>query len=497
MIVGSAIARHASAKPDDVALVFDGETISWSELEALIGKAASWIESADTRGKSVALLLPNCPALAVFFLAAVRLGREAQIFDVQWPRMHVETILQQLSPDLSIADEASTPARETIALPHAALRFDGLKTWLADGRTLTDWPRVDPSAPFYVGFTSGSTGLPKGYRRNHRSWIASFEAAREEFGVGENDVVAAPGTLTHSLYLFALAYAMHEGATCLLSRGFKPSAVMADISQHAATVLFGVPAQLGMISRHLADRSETKLPALRWLISSGSKWSSRNDPTLRATFPNALFAEFYGASETSFISVARDDEEAPGRSVGRAFPSVRISIRDDDGNLCAAGEDGRIFVSSDMLFGGYATPAKDIARYSDGAIGVGDIGHLDANGFLFLTGRESRMIVTSGKNLFPEEVEQILERHPAIERAAVVAIADAKRGEKLLAIVKLRENFKTVRPDLIAFVRARLPLFKTPRDYRVASAWPLTRSGKTDFANLAKMLQNNELERMP
>ena len=494
MIVGAAIADHAKARPDRAALVFDGQQISWQALETMCRRAASWIQAKDPDGLSVALHLPNCPALVVLFLASIRLGREAQILDTQWAPAQTRDLVRRLKASLVISEDMIDA--EAVMVSKDALDCEGMSDWQNNIDSLADWPDVDPETPFYVGFTSGSTGVPKGYRRNHQSWIRSFEAAQEEFTLTAEDVVIAPGTLTHSLHLFALAYALHEGACCVLMRSFKPSAVTEAIREQNATILFGVPAQLGLISRYLGEKTVDAYRTLRWLISSGSKWSSREDPVLRGTFPDALFAEFYGASETSFITIAKDGEPVPEGSVGRPFSNVDVRIRDMEGNCIDPGAAGRIFVRSDMMFDGYATGTGELACAPDGAMCVGDIGYMDECGYLFLTGRENRMIVTSGKNLFPEEVENILAAHPHVECAAILGVEDARRGEKLLAILYTRASAILTRKEIIAYARGQLPLFKVPRNYLVARDWPMTRSGKTDFAALREMVAAGVLEKL-
>lgn len=486
MIVGSSIARHAQLRPTELALVFEREAMTWENLEILLRRAAAVIETRSPSGQSVALLLPNVPALAIFFLAAVRLGREAQILEPQWHLDETQRVLALLNPALLISTEPLDGAHSCIVLPETALDFAGLSNFLGSSGTLDAWPHVDPDASFYVGFTSGSTGLPKGYRRSHRSWIASFEAAQQEFAFGARDVFVAPGALTHSLNLFTLACAMHEGALCLFFRKFKPNRILEWSRKYRATVLLAVPSQLEMIANYATNRDQAAVDSLHWLISSGSKWSRRDNPILRRIFHAAVFAEFYGASETSFIAVARDGDAAPADSVGRAFAGVEIRILGPDEQILPAGQVGRIFAFSQMLFKEYVFSPGYHQYISRNAIAPGDIGYLDADGFLFLTGRENRMIVTSGMNLYPEEVERVLEQCDGIEHAALIAAPDETRGEKLLAIVKTKSSARPTSRVIIAFARQRLPLFKTPRVYGVVSRWPFTPSGKTDFEELKR-----------
>jgi long-chain acyl-CoA synthetase len=152
-----------------------------------------------------------------------------------------------------------------------------------------------------------------------------------------------------------------------------------------------------------------------------------------------------------------------------------------------AGRVGRVFVESPFVFMGYAAGGEqDLYRAGD-ALSVGDRGYLDDDGYLYLVGREGRMIVTSGKNVFPEEIERALERHPAVAAAAVLGLPDARRGERLLALVSLRPNTRVRRAQLVAHLRPALPLAKVPRAYAAVARWPRTSSGKSDFAALARL----------
>jgi long-chain acyl-CoA synthetase len=187
--------------------------------------------------------------------------------------------------------------------------------------------------------------------------------------------------------------------------------------------------------------------------------------------------------------VARDDENVPPGSVGRAFAGVELTIRDHRGHVLPPGEAGEVFVKSPFLFMGYACGEATPPREADGAVSVGDVGRLDPQGFLHLVGRASRMIITAGKNVHPEQVERVLEAHPAIAQAMVLGTDDARRGERLVALVRFRDGASADTATLIAHARAALPLAGVPRRYALPPQWPTTSSGKSDFAALRRLWQ--------
>jgi len=492
--IAAPFADHARRHGDKPALIFDSLVISWRELVATLDRLAAGLAARTASGDAIALVLPQSPALALLFLACARAGRQAQILDAGWPKTLRAEILDRLAPALIVSAEPQPRAAPAWRLDDCS-DIESLLRGLPALTASVPLPPVDADALFYCGLTSGSTGLPRAYRRTHRSWLESFLADELEFGIGADDVVLAPGSLTHSLFVYALAHGLYRGASVILCARFRPFDVLRLARAHRASVIYSVPSQVQLLVEAATARGEKPLADLRWLLVTGAKWFARNDLGLRRLLPRARCVEFYGASETSFITLARDDDNVPPGSVGRAFAHVQVRIRDEDHRALAPNQSGLVFVQSPMLFHSYAdgTP-DDIIRNGD-EISVGDVGYLNDDGFLFLTGRASRMIVTAGKNLFPEKVEAVLRAHPDIAEIAVIGIADALRGEKLVALFKPRAGHRVpTRRDLIGFARARLPLYKVPRHYAPIADWPMTHSGKSDLKTLTAMWQNGACE---
>ena len=458
MIVGGKIAEHAAARPQAPALSCDGETLTWSALDSILKRTASWLNIVAPHARTVTIDIPNSPALALIFLAAIRLGREVQILDTGWPRGMRARLLDLLKPDaMIVCNEERT---DFICIDPRQLGLQEFASFVTCLDELPCWPIVDPESPFYTGFTSGTTGLPKGYRRNHRSWVRSFEAAQTAFPLDASASICAPGTMTHSLHLFAFAYAMHSGAHCLLCRAFRPDQTLQQMRRHQTTHLFVSPAQSALLVA--TCRMQAPIETLRWLISSGAKWRERDRADLQTLFPNAGALEFYGTSETSFISFRHADAGGEDKSVGKPFGGVQLCVRRADGSRAEFGEAGVICVKSEMMFDSYI-PEGSAEFDTDGFFATQDFGKIDQSGELVLTGRRNRMIVTAGKNLFPEEVEAVLESHAAVNFAAVFEIEDARRGERVVAVVESAAGL--TRRTLIGFLGQHLPSFKIPRRY--------------------------------
>lgn len=485
MTIGATLFDHVAGTPDRIALVCDDQALTWRAFAGAVLEAEREIE-AETAGRpgGVALLMAPSPHFLARFQAAARLGREAQVLDPAWPAATVADVVAALRPAVVYADR---PTPGAVLLDTRRPIDTAFASRDRGGRT----PPA-PASPFYVGFTSGSTGSPKGYRRSHRSWTESFAADAREFGVTARDVVLAPGAMTHSLFLYAAIHALQIGATLVISRAFRPDAALDATARHAVTVLYAAPTQL----RLMLDVDAPPLQSVRQVLSSGAKWFADATQELRTRFPHARFAEFYGASELSYVTVRKHEEHCDESSVGRAFSGVRLAIRDAQGDALPPGDVGRVFVASPFLFDGYALGAATLLRHED-EMSVGDLGYLDAAGCLHLVGRENRMIVTSGKNVYPEEVERVLMTCPGVRAAAVLGVPDPRRGERLVAMIWPDPAHAVARRELSRHVRAHLSLAQNPRVFVTAREWRWTASGKTDFAAMRRLWDDGAWDLAP
>lgn len=320
--------------------------------------------------------------------------------------------------------------------------------------------------PWVFCQSSGSSGRAKTIRRSQASWIASFQVNRALLGITPRDRYAVLGELGHSLALYAAVEALHLGCGLMLLAGDSPRAQLAALAR--ATVLYATPTQLRRLL--LAARGDT-LAGMAQVICGGGKLDAACRQGLTGLFPNAALREFYGASETSFITIA-DDRTPPG-SVGRAYPGVEMQLAPDGG----------IWVRSPYLFDGYTEPGPQIARRADGFVSVGDLGRLDGQGYLFLQGRASRVVTIADRNLCLDEVEAVLAAAGAGVCAAL-ALPDAQRGHALLAVVEGPENPALARA-LRRACRDELGDHAVPRWIRHLPALPLLASGKPDLVALA------------
>lgn len=515
MTVAEAWLRWALTNPHRPALVIDQQTFSYGDLGQQVTAWVARLEDiAAIQASSlsypladppwggdlfnacrvrVGMLLPNRVEAIAVFLATVTMGGVAMVLNPDWSTTQVQQVLSHYPVDIVITTESWEKV-----LPEACPRWilDAMPDKTA-GPSLAELflqsQAIAPEAPFYIGFTSGTTGLPKGIVRHHRSWLDSFATSRQELGLRESDRVLVPGSLAYSLSLFTALDTLNSGATLYLMPLFNPRHAVAQLAQ--ITVLVCVPTLLDAIIR-AAQRQQMQWPGVRSLICTGASYPVSLHRTAAQTFPVAVQQIYYGASELSFISLWTSDESPPLESVGRAMAGVAIAICQEDGQPCAVGETGLITVSSTMLSMGYLVGGKvrPLRRLAQG-VTVGDRGWLDAKGWLYVAGRDSDRLTTSGITLDPAEVERILEQHPAIQVAAVVGLPDERRGMRLVAVVV---GDRLSRQEAIAWVRSRLSKAKCPtRFYRTAQL-PVAPSGKLDRAMVQRWVIDHapQLERL-
>lgn len=324
---------------------------------------------------------------------------------------------------------------------------------------------AEPAQRIYCE-SSGSSGAAKLIRRDARSWIASFDINRDLFEIGPQDSYAVLGHLGYSLSLYAALEALHCGAGLALLSDLRPQHQAAALRQHRITTLYATPSQLRILLR-----SDTmNFIDLRRVICGGGAL----DPTLREDIaqrlPSAQLTEFFGASETSFITIS-DDQTPPG-SVGRPYPHVSLQIDGD--------RSGEIWVNSPYLFEGYEAGHSPLTRWREGYLAIGEIGFLDADGYLFLQGRRSRMVTVADQNVHPEAIETTLMALAGVKNAAVITPQDPLRGHMIVAAVV----GTTSEAELRQACRAQLGEASVPRRIWQLEQMPMLAAGKPDLKRL-------------
>jgi acyl-CoA synthetase (AMP-forming)/AMP-acid ligase II len=416
----------------------------WKEADRL---AALFVDAGVAEGAVAGLALPNSPRFPAALLALWRLDATVALLSPQYGPGELSAITTGIKPACIVADRAGS--------------FDVLIP--ADAGA----PASPPSAAL-LKFSSGSTAEPKGIALSAANVLAEVENVTQTLGLGDGDRVLASVPLFHS-YGFDLGVlpTLYAGSTLVLEDGFVPRRTLAALADPDLTAFLGVPAQYRAL---LAARVEPPpdLSGARWLLSCTAPLA----PDVVTAFSDrfrAPICQHYGSSETGAVTT-HVPTEVLGRpaSVGRAMAGVSVT-------LC--GDDGEVVVESGAVAEGYVLGAPSgPSPFREGSFWTGDLGTLDADGFLTVLGRRDALINVGGLKVSPAEVAATLEAHPAVREAAVIGVPDGAGDELPYAVVALSGS--AGESELLAYCGATLAEYKVPRRIEIRDELPRTAAGK-------------------
>lgn len=479
-------AASALARPDDIAVIDDDGAVTFRDLDAGSTALAKGMRSAGVRrGDRLGLMSVNHRDFVGATVAAAKLGVGVVHLNTGFAAPQLAEVIDReeitglvIDADFLHLLEGNRPTIPVfVADARSGRRWKGhrpLDDLRADsGRWSLPLPASIPVPP--VLLTSGTTGTPKGARRTNRIDASAATGVVERIPYRHDDVVAITSPLFHAWGLAQMTLAATIGATIVVSRAFDPAATLTTIEREDVTVLAVVPV---ILQRLLAAPGfdDADLSSLRIVASSGSAlpvpvvvdWLDRGGPNLY---------NLYGSTEVGQATLADpDDLVREPSTAGRVLPGSVVKILDDEGDELPVGGTGRIFVGNGAQFDGYTGGGgKEIVA---GLMSSGDVGHLDDDGLLYVTGRADDMIVSGGENVFPGEVEDLLLDHPEIDDVAVVGVADDDFGQRLAAHVVCADGSGLTKKAVKSLVGRSLARHKVPRDVHFVDELPRTPTGK-------------------
>lgn len=343
------------------------------------------------------------------------------------------------------------------------------------------WPRgADDQDLALLLYTSGTSGRPKGVMLTHGNLSANVDQVQEWIHFRRREVLAGVLPQFHTFGLTVLTLVpLTFGCRVVYTARFVPHRMVKLIREHGATVLVAIPSMYNAINR-VKDASPEDFKTLRYVVSGGEPLPDAVSQGFFDRF-GIRINEGYGLTETSPVTNWCRPWEYRPHSVGRALPGIDQRIVDlNSGAAMGPNEDGEVIMKGPNIMRGYFNRPEETAAVFDanGFFKTGDIGRLDEDGHLFITGRLKEMIIVGGENVFPREIEEVLNRHPAVADSGVVGVMDPMRGELPAAYVELKEGQKAEERELIAWCRERLAGYKCPSFVRVLDKLPRNPTGK-------------------
>jgi fatty-acyl-CoA synthase len=500
------VQRWSELQPDKPAILFEGNSITYSELHGRVNRASCWLQSLGIeKGSRVAVMMGNCPEFMELYLACSRLGA---IFvpvnfrltpcEVDYtlkncrPRLFVfgsnysedldELKLKDYLPPMLVAGVGKSRVSPEILDYAAGLKkFEGQEPFIPG----SSGP-IDPEEPQVIMYTSGTTGQPKGAVLSHRKTFFNCLNADIFFKLHFDDIMLIILPLFHSGGLFIQASpTIYKGATMVIHPRFDPFKAYRDIERYRVTKFLGVPTVYrGLLKTDPDKRGD--LSSLKVCAIGGEK--TTHDLLVQCSEAGFPVRQIMGQTETSILLWASEAVSLakPG-TVGRPVFHAELELVDRNGRVVKPGDAGEIVVRGSIMMSEYwQDPARTEQTIRNGWLHTGDLARTDAEGYFYLVDRAGDMYISGGENVYPAEVERVLREHPGVEDVAVVGVFDKVWGEAGHAFVIKKPGHEFPAGDIIRFCEGRLARYKWPRQATFCPSFPRTSLGKVRKALLVR-----------
>ena len=467
-----AFEQARSRRGEHVAASDQSLTLDFASFQSLAAGLAGHV-TAQTGLERVGILAPTSTACAVAIFAAWYAGKIPIPLNFLLPPPELAKVIADAEIDLMITVDRFA---ESVA-------STGIKTLILNGKTTLipgemNAPQRDGSDTGVILYTSGTSGDPKGVCLSFENLSANCRACVEHARMNPEQVFLSLLPQFHSFGLTALTILpLTLGATVHYLPRFSPVTVVNTIAERKVSVFIAVASMFSALIRaKRADREA--LASLELIISGGEPLPPSVAQAFEEKFGKPIF-EGYGLTETSPVASLNMPWGSRPGSVGKPLPGITIKAVGPQGEELAGGEDGELLISGHCIMQGYYNRPKETAEaVRDGWLHTGDIGRVDGEGFVYITGRAKEMMIIGGENVYPREIENVLESHPAVAEAAVIGVRDDVRGELPMGFVILKDGVATDETALREHCRAHLAGFKVPRVITIADELPRGATGK-------------------
>ncbi len=483
--------RAARAWPGNVALLSPQGQMTYAELAQAVQALACHLQECDPEpGSRVGLCAANRMEYVVAMLAIMAAGKVWVPLNYRSTAREIQRILDTVSATIVVTDAAG--AALVGARDGHVLALEALAPVLARHRGRQPVRHaLSRDATQAIKFTGGTTGLPKGVMQPYRAWVATIvnQVAGWQITAADRFVAAAP--LSHGTGTYVLP-TLAQGGAIVLADAHDGEGLLRAFSEQGGSFTFMPPTLIYKLMA-LPGASAASFPRLRLLIYGGAPMPESKIVAAQAFF-GPVVATTFGQTEAPQIATWLTPDllmqEDTRNSVGRATWFSEVAVIGPDGRALGPGEKGEVLIRGDLVMTGYwQQPELSARTVRDGWLHTGDVGYLDARGFLFLKERLRDVIISGGFNVYPVDVEGILSEHEAVHEAAVFGLPDEKWGETVNAVVELRPGRAVSAEGLQAFVRARVGPVLTPKQIWFCDSLPRSPVGKVLKTALREQFQ--------
>lgn len=502
---------HAQHTPQKVAIRDSSCSRTYQELIVRIDKLASaFMRLGLKKGDRIAVLLRNRVEWTEILLACATTGIVCVPINSRFVDTEIAYALKHSGANAIVSEAALAAGVDRVRdqldlIPPAGFLHvgdDRMSHWssyeeaIRNASPLSDYPEVNDSDCWYLGYTSGTTGKPKATILNHRAKTLGVLHAAIEYQLGDSDSTLLVMPLFHSNGIFFQLLLLSIGGTVVIADEFDAEGVLRAIDEHRITVISLVPTMYAMIlGLPQTTKQRYQISSLRVVISSSAPLLAKTKEEMLAFFPGAELHEFYGSTEAGFVSNLKPrDQMRKLRSVGQPFLGTEVRLLDEHGDDVPAGKVGELWSRGiTHSYDGYLNdPEATSAAYRDGGwFSAGDLAMRDDEGYLYIVDRKKDLIISGGENIFPTEVENVLIRHRAIAEIAVVGVPDEIWGERVCAVARLHPGMALTLDELRQWAKGHMAGYKCPRELKIWDDLPKSPTGKLLRRAIRDRLTNN------
>jgi long-chain acyl-CoA synthetase len=494
------ITGWSELSPGRLALVEASGTWTYRELASVVSDTQRWLFDLGVRpGDRVLVVCENCRAFVAILLALAGVDAWPVLVSARLSAREVDEIREHCGARRVLyTSSVSKQAQEHAKRHGAAIQEMTPVGPMAVGplHENVEPEPVDAEAAQRVAaliYTSGTVGLPKGVMLTHRNLLFVAAASAKIRSLSPDDRLYGILPMSHAVGLsVVLLGSLLSGATLYLASRFDPVAILATLEKEHLTVVLGAPSMFSLLADYakLKGLKSLKFPGLRIISSSGAPLQPTLKAQVESMFGMVLY-NGYGVTECSpNISQAVVGERRTDTSVGKVLPGVEVQLVGSDQQPVPNGEVGELWVRGPNVMKGYYRAPEETAAAIDpkGWFNTRDLARLE-NGYLFIVGRTKELIVRFGENVYPTEVEAVLNSHPAVVRSAVIGrtVEGTQGGEEVIAYVQLAPDSPTSESDLAQHAARHLAPYKRPSQILLVAAMPLTTTGKVIKGELPKL----------
>lgn len=489
--ISDTVAVWAERSPNHPALVESSGTWTYLQLADQISETRNWLLHLGVRpGDRVLIVCENCRAFAALLLAVAALDAWPVLVNARLSASEVDQIRDHSGARLAFYTTAVSPQAGQHAKRHGAVVEDKPGLGPVGIGPLNQGVKPEPLEPDPASrvaaliYTSGTTGLPKGVMLSHRNVLYVAAVSARIRSLTPEDRLYGILPMSHAVGLSVVFLgALLSGSTLYLAKRFDPVAALTALEKDRLSIVLGSPSMFSLLLDYLAmkDISSLNFPALRIISSSGAPLQPALKAAVEKVFGMVLY-NGYGVTECS-PNIAQIPVESPrsDTSVGRILPGMEARLVGSDGNTVPSGEIGELWVRGpNIMKGYYRAPEETAAAINPGGwFNTRDLARFE-DGYLFIAGRTRELIVHFGLNVYPAEVEAVLNAHPKVARSAVIGrpAADVKGGEEVVAFVLPAPQSSLNPAELAEHAARHLAPYKRPSEILLVSSLPLTPTGK-------------------